>query len=88
MLELYETKAILTDHDDAMPLNYIGGNIIFKHVTFAYNPRNPILEDFSFEAPARKMTAIVGKTGSGKSTIIKLILRLYEYTSGQILIDG
>ena len=60
----------------------------FKNVTFSYNQRKPILQYFSLTLPAGKTTAIVGATGSGKSTLVKLILRLYEVQHGNIYLDG
>lgn len=63
------------------------GQISFKHVTFAYKRRR-VLRNVSFTIPAGSFTALVGKSGSGKSTIAKLISRYYDPTSGQIIIDG
>lgn len=66
----------------------IKGDISFKNVTFRYIENENILEDFSLEVKAGMSVALVGATGSGKSTIINLISRFYEPTTGQILIDG
>lgn len=65
-----------------------GGEIIFDRVSFAYRPGEPVLKDLSFRVAPREKVAIVGATGSGKSTIIKLLDRLYNVTSGRILLDG
>jgi len=66
----------------------IRGEIVFDHVSFAYRPGEPVLKDVSFRIEPRQKVAIVGATGSGKSTIIKLLDRLYDVTSGRILLDG
>ncbi|MFD1471355.1 ABC transporter ATP-binding protein [Companilactobacillus mishanensis] len=63
------------------------GKIEFKHVTFAYEPGEPILKDISFTVEPGQTIALVGHTGSGKSSIINILLRFYEFGEGQILID-
>ena len=63
------------------------GKIEFKHVTFAYDGDNPVLNDISFTINPGQTLALVGETGSGKSSIINILMRFYEYQSGQILID-
>ncbi len=63
------------------------GKITFKHVNFSYNPDTPILQDISFEILPGEKVAIVGYTGSGKTTIINLLSRLYDIQDGQLLID-
>lgn len=65
------------------------GELEFKHVSFAYPDSNkPVLRDISFKTKAGQTIAFIGSTGSGKSTIVKLIPRFYDVTSGQILLDG
>lgn len=66
----------------------VEGLVEFKDVTFAYNERNYVLQNIDFKIPTGETLAIVGSTGSGKSTIINLISRFYEINSGQILIDN
>lgn len=65
------------------------GEIIFDQMNFAYAPEEAVvLHDISFELPAGQVLAITGATGSGKSTLVNLLLRFYEYSSGRILLDG
>lgn len=66
----------------------VSGDLKLDRVTFAYRDRPPILKDLSLHIPAGQTIAIVGSTGSGKSTLVKLLLRLYEIESGSILLDG
>jgi ATP-binding cassette subfamily B multidrug efflux pump len=64
------------------------GSIVFDHVSFEYRQGEPVLHDLSFKVAAGEKVAIVGPTGSGKSTIIKLLNRFYDVTAGRILVDG
>jgi ATP-binding cassette subfamily B protein len=64
------------------------GGIRFENVSFAYNPEEPVLEDFNLDVQPGQIIALVGETGSGKSTIVNLACRFYEPTKGRILIDG
>jgi ATP-binding cassette subfamily B protein len=65
------------------------GTVEFRNVSFAYPGADaPILDDVSFTAPAGKTTAIIGSTGSGKTTLVNLIPRLYDATAGDVLLDG
>lgn len=68
--------------------NFDKHNIEFKHVAFSYDPDTPVLRDVSFTANQGEVTALVGSSGSGKTSILRLISRLYDCDSGQILIDG
>lgn len=63
------------------------GKVSFDHVTFGYDPKQIVLEDINFEVPAGKTLALVGHTGSGKSSILNLLFRYYDPQSGQITID-
>lgn len=86
ILELINAEAELdenTSGHDAI----VAGNISFKNVSFGYGD-NPILQDLSFKINAGETVAIVGQTGSGKSTLTELINRTYDVTNGRILIDG
>ena len=67
----------------------VRGTVEFRHVTFAYpGADEPILKDISFESRSGEVTAIIGGTGRGKSSILKLIPRLYDPMFGEVLIDG
>ncbi len=63
------------------------GKVEFRHVTFAYNDNDPVLKDISFVVEPGQSLALVGHTGSGKSSIINVLMRFYEFGSGQVLID-
>ena len=88
MFSLLEADAEITDAPAAPALNLAGGNVVFDHVTFAYDPRRPVLKDVSFTVPAGKSVAIVGASGAGKSTLSRLLFRFYDVVEGAISIDG
>lgn len=88
VMNLLDTPIAIRTGDIRLPISSIKGELEFKNVTFSYNQRKPILQYFSLTLAAGKTTAIVGATGSGKSTLVKLILRLYEVQYGQIYLDG
>ncbi|WNK01277.1 ABC transporter ATP-binding protein/permease [Thalassospiraceae bacterium LMO-JJ14] len=88
MFELLREPGEITDAPDARPLKDGPGRIDFDHVDFAYDQRRAILKDVSFTVPAGKKLAIVGPTGSGKSTISRILYRFYEVDGGAVKIDG
>jgi ATP-binding cassette subfamily B protein len=88
LLGLIETKSEIVDEPDATDGGKIGGDLELSHVTFGYGEDRPIFEDFSLKIPAGQTIAIVGETGSGKSTLVNLLCRFYEPRTGEILIDG
>lgn len=81
-------KSEIVDEEDAIELDTIRGDIEFKNVWFAYLENEWILKDVSFKVNAKQTVAFVGSTGSGKSTILSLIVRNYDIQRGEILIDG
>ena len=88
MFHLFEFKPEIEDPPGAKPLVPGGGQIEFDRVSFAYDPRRPILEGVSFRVPPGKKVAVVGPSGAGKSTIARLLFRFYDVTGGGIRIDG
>ncbi|MCL4867380.1 MAG: ABC transporter ATP-binding protein/permease [Anaerolineae bacterium] len=78
----------VADAPGATPLPRLRGRVQFDHVFFGYQPDHPILHDITFTAEPGQVIAIMGATGSGKSTLINLIARFYEPTRGRILLDG
>jgi len=77
-----------SDPPDAVELPCMRGRVEFRNLSFGYNPRNPVLQDISLTAEPGQTVALVGHTGSGKSTLINLIAKFYLPTSGELLIDG
>lgn len=88
MFDLLDEKEDVKDIPNAPPLNAVGGEIEFRDVHFAYEAVRPILKGISFKVPPGQTVAIIGHTGSGKSTILRLIFRFYDIQSGAILFDG
>lgn len=88
LLELFQTKPTVTDAPAARPLKLDHGLVKFDRVSFAYDKRKPTLSEVSFTVPPGKTVALVGETGGGKSTILKLIGRFYDINGGSISIDG
>ena len=100
VISLLETEPTIQDRPEVIETygtvlnpkveNYeaIQGHITFDNVSFAYNPEEPILKSFNLDVLPKQRIALVGATGSGKSTLVNLICRFYEPTSGRILMDG
>ena len=85
---VFDMEPEIVDEPDAMELEEIRGEIEFKDVWFAYVPGEWVLKGVSFHVSPRQTVALVGSTGSGKTTILSLICRNYDIQKGQILIDG
>ena len=70
------------------PADHIRGDVSFRHVRFGYDPAQPVIHDWSCDVPAGRTVAIVGPTGAGKTTMVKLLMRFYDVNSGAIKVDG
>ncbi|KAL2070361.1 hypothetical protein VTL71DRAFT_13387 [Oculimacula yallundae] len=88
LLNLLQTKAKVVDKEGAHDLGLVKGKIEFKNVSFSYDSRQKNLTDINISALPGQTIALVGATGAGKSTIMKLLLRFYDVSSGQVCIDG
>ncbi len=88
VMDLLDTPININSGEKALALSEIKGEVRLDDITFAYNQREPIIKNLSLHIPAGQTIAIVGATGSGKSTLVKLLLRLYEIKSGSITLDG
>jgi subfamily B ATP-binding cassette protein MsbA len=89
IFEVIDTNPLIVDAPDPIELPPFEKEIRFEHVTFSYGAdRRPALIDFDLVIPKGKKIAIVGETGAGKSTVIRLLPRLYDPNSGRVLIDG
>lgn len=86
--EILDMKEGVSDRPDAVRAPLFHGVIEFRDLTFSYEPGRPALDRIDLTIPAEKVTAIVGPTGTGKTTLISLIPRLYDPTKGSVLIDG
>ena len=88
LLEVVDRPASELSDDDKPPLKLSDARIELRDVSFAYRPNEPVLNRMSFVAEPGKVTALVGPSGGGKSTVLALLLRFYDVTDGDILIDG
>ncbi len=88
VFEFLGEKEERADEPNAIAPENVKGNVSFEHVRFGYNADKIIVSDFSAQVPTGKKVAIVGPTGAGKTTMVKLLMRFYDVNSGAILIDG
>lgn len=88
LYEISDTEPDITEKEDAVTPESIEGRVEFKNVDFSYTKNHKVIDNVSFEVEAGKTLGIVGHTGAGKSTIVNLIMRLYDSDEGEILIDG
>ncbi|TNE46518.1 MAG: ABC transporter ATP-binding protein [Deltaproteobacteria bacterium] len=87
-LNMLDTPIHIHSGGTALPAGDIRGEIEFSNIQFAYPDREPILSELNLRLPAGKTLAIVGSTGSGKSTLVRMLLRFYEPQQGEVLLDG
>ncbi len=87
VLEILDTPADLGDGPDAREAR-LEGHVRYEAVTFGYEPGRPVLKDVSLEARPGEVVAIVGPTGAGKTTLVNLLIRFFDPSSGRVLIDG
>src|SRR5439155_19765968 len=87
-LELFNQEPTIKDKPNAKDLVVDEGEIRFEHVNFSYDAQRDALKDLTFRAPPGRTVALVGESGGGKSTILRLLFRFYDVNSGSILIDG
>jgi len=88
IFEILDIKPDISDRINARPMPKIKGDVSFRNVTFGYDDGQQVLKNVSFDVSAGQTIALVGSTGAGKTTIVNLISRFYEVTSGEVLIDG
>ncbi|KAG0071813.1 Homocysteine S-methyltransferase 1 [Linnemannia elongata] len=88
MLDVFKEPVEIQDKPDAKPLVITGGEVVFENVSFGYKPQDSNLKSVSFKVPPGKKLALVGPSGGGKSTVLRLLFRFYDPTQGRILIDG
>lgn len=88
IFETIDEPVLVKDAEGATEMPPIHGDVKFDHVTFSYEPGQPILKDVSFTAKQGESFAVVGPTGAGKTTLLNLLSRFYNVDSGRILIDG
>jgi ATP-binding cassette subfamily B protein len=88
VFEFLEESEEVVETSEPVMLEKVEGHVEFKHVHFGYDPGNPVIKDFSAIANPGQKVAIVGPTGAGKTTIVKLLMRFYDVDSGSILVEG
>jgi ATP-binding cassette subfamily B protein len=88
IFEVLDEPEGIADRPDAHPLPQGTGEIRFDGVSFGYEPGRPVLEDVDLDVPAGRTVALIGHTGSGKTTLASLVPRFYDATAGRVLVDG
>ena len=88
IFEVVDEPEEIADRPDALPLAPGPGRLVFEDVTFGYDTERPVLERIDLEIPAGRTVALVGPTGSGKTTLAALVPRFYDTDAGRVLVDG
>lgn len=88
IFDYYDKEVTIKSKPDAVKPDLTRTDIEYRHVTFTYEQKDPILKDITFSIPSGSMYAIVGPSGAGKSTIVNLLLRLYDVDAGEVRISG
>jgi ATP-binding cassette subfamily B protein len=88
VFEIVDAKVAVHDKPDALDIQELEGHVQFEHVSFGYDEKNMVLSDINLDVKPGTTVAILGATGSGKSSIINLIPRFYDVNSGSIKVDG
>ena len=88
VMNLLDTPLAIHPGEKPLPIASVKGDVQLQNITFSYQGYRPVVENLSLHIPAGKTIAIVGSTGSGKSTLVKLLLRFYEVQAGEITVDG
>ena len=87
IIEIYYSQPLIKDREDAVKTGSLNGDIEFKNVSFSFGDKK-VLDDISFSIKAGETVAIMGETGSGKTTLINLIPRFYDPSYGEVMVDG
>jgi ATP-binding cassette subfamily B protein len=88
VMEVIRQEREALDSGDYQPQGDVHGELVFDQVSFEYDPENPVLQDISFSVKPGQVVALLGSTGSGKTSLINLLPRFYDYTSGSLTLDG
>lgn len=88
VFEFLNEPEVVPETKNPVYLDRVEGSVEFKHIRFGYEPDNPVIKDFSVKVEPGQQIAIVGPTGAGKTTLVKLLMRYYDIDSGEILVDG
>ena len=88
LMSLLELEPEVKDRPDSRPLALNGAEVRFEAASFGYDPRRPVLHDVDFTVAAGHTLALVGSSGAGKSTVVRLLFRFYDVSAGAVLIDG